>query len=245
MNPVIDLLRSHRSIRKFTEQAVDDGTLATLIEAGQTAATSSFIQACTVIQVKDRAKRLRLAELAGNQQYVESAAVFLVFCADFHRLGICCEIHQKPMLDGYTEQLITATVDTALFAQNTVIAAESLGLGCVYIGGIRNNPEAVSQLLELPHNTYPVFGLCMGYPAHNPETKPRLPLNVVLKQDCYSDSGDRQAIEHYDEAIRAYYRSRTGGKKDTAWSEQMASMLQKESRPHMKAFLQQHGFMLK
>lgn len=51
MNPTIELLNAHRSIRKFTSEPVDQATVETLIKAGQAAATSSFIQACTVIQV--------------------------------------------------------------------------------------------------------------------------------------------------------------------------------------------------
>ena len=44
---------------------------------------------------------------------------------------------------GFVQQFIIATVDVALTAQNAMIAAESLGLGGVFIGGIRNDPEKV------------------------------------------------------------------------------------------------------
>ncbi|MGB2131701.1 MAG: nitroreductase family protein, partial [Marinobacterium sp.] len=47
MNQMIDLLNTHRSIRKFTAEPVDQTTVNTLVKAGQAAATSSFIQACT------------------------------------------------------------------------------------------------------------------------------------------------------------------------------------------------------
>jgi nitroreductase len=57
MNPIIDLIRSHRSIRKFSGRAVDDETLKTIIEAAQCAATSHFVQAYTVIHVKDPRNR--------------------------------------------------------------------------------------------------------------------------------------------------------------------------------------------
>jgi len=245
MNQVIDLLQAHRSIRKFTETPVTQELLNTCIAAGQSAATSSFIQACTVIQVNDSNNRNALSEWAGNQQYVKAAPVFLVFCADMNRHKLSCEMHQAKMLSGFTEQFITATVDCALFAQNVAIAAESEGLGVVYIGGIRNKIDLVSQALELPDLTYPVFGMCIGYPDQDPEVKPRLPLEVVLKQDKYSDKSDADIIAEYDKTIKAYYQSRTGGQKDMTWSEQISGMLQKEARPHMLSFLKSRGFLHK
>ena len=245
MNAVIDLLNSHRSIRKFTSDAVDQETINSLIQAGQAAATSSFIQACSVIQVNDQQNRALLAEYAGGQAYVAEAPVFLVFCADMRRHQLACDMHDAPMQSGFTEQFITATLDVGLFAQNVAVAAESLDLGVVYIGGIRNRIADVAELLGLPDLVYPVFGLCIGHPDQNPEVKPRLPLEVVLKQDRYDDSQDQQRIAEYDQAVSEYYRTRTGGNKEMTWSEQISGMLTKEARPHMRAFLEGKGFMQK
>ena len=245
MNQVIRLLQSHRSIRQFTGQKIEQEVVEELVRAGQGAPTSSFIQACTVMQVNDRGDREKLAEYAGNQVYVAEAPVFLVFCADMQRHRLVCRMQNTEMLSGYTEQFITATVDCALFAQNILTAAESLGLGGVFIGGIRNQIDKVADLLGLPDLVYPVFGLCLGYPDQDPEVKPRLPLSVVLKQDRYDDSGDEQVIGEYDNAVQTYYRTRSGGTKDMTWTQQIAGLLQKESRPHMQGFLQKKGFLLK
>ncbi len=245
MNEVIRLLQSHRSVRKFTDQAITQDVLEELIKCGQSAATSSFIQACTVIQVEDKDAREQLVEYAGGQVYVASAARFLVFCADMKRHQLACDMHQADMLKGYTEQFITATVDCALFAQNVLTAAESMGIEGVYIGGIRNQIQAVTELLALPDLVYPVFGMCLGYPAQDPEVKPRLPLAVVLKKNRYDDSDDTASIAAYDEQVREYYRMRTGGSKDTAWSEQISDMLVKEARPHMLDYLKSRGYLLK
>ncbi|MFC6669415.1 oxygen-insensitive NADPH nitroreductase [Marinobacterium aestuariivivens] len=243
MNETIELLKSHRSIRKFKSDAIEQSLIDELVRAGQAAATSSFLQACTVIQVEDRDKRERLAACAGNQAYVATAPAFLVFCADMQRHRLCCEMHDADMQAGFTEQFITATADCALFAQNVAVAAESFGLGIVYIGGLRNRIDEVAELLELPDLVYPVFGLCLGHPAQNPEIKPRLPLEVVLKKDRYDSSRDRELICDYDDQVREYYRTRTGGTKEMSWSEQISGMLIKEARPHMLAFLQRKGFL--
>jgi len=245
MNEVTKLLKSHRSIRKFTDQAVSDDLINEIVSCGQAAATSSNIQATTVIRVRDSDKRAKLAEMAGGQRYVSSAAVFLVFCADLHRPQLACEMQGGDFSAGMTEHFIVATTDVALAAQNCVVAAESLGLGICYIGGLRNNPQGVSDLLGLPDQVYPLFGLCLGYPDQDPEVKPRLPLTTVLKEDSYLNADDVSGIEVYDEHIREYYKSRTGGKKASCWSEEMRTLVGKESRPFMRDFLTKRGFTMK
>jgi len=245
MNSTIELLRSHRSIRKFTPEPLAEGLLEQLCEAAQCAATSSFLQGATMVRVTSPEDRAVLARCAGGQGYVESAAEFLVLCADLKRAGNYCKKYDKPFEGHYTEQFIIATVDVALMAQNLVIAAESEGLGICYIGGLRNNPKEVSELLGLPRGVYPVFGLCLGYPDQDPEVKPRLPLSVILKQDRYNEEGDADSIAGYDEAIREYYATRTGGGHGISWTEQVATLLSEKSRPHMREFLAEQGFVFK
>ncbi len=245
MHDIVRLLQAHRSIRRFQSRGVPQALLEELVAAGQAASTSSFIQACTLIQVNDAGDRERLAEYAGGQAWVVSAPVFLVFCADMQRHRLACDMNGVEMQSGYTEQFITATVDCALFAQNTMVAAEAQGLGGVYIGGLRNRIAEVAELLALPELVYPVFGMCLGWPDQDPGVKPRLPLPVVLKQDRYDDSSDRERIAGYDRVIEAYYAARQDNSRRTTWSRQIAAMLEQEARPHMLPFLQGRGFLLK
>ncbi|MDB2390330.1 oxygen-insensitive NADPH nitroreductase [Alphaproteobacteria bacterium] len=245
MNPTIDILMAHKSIRKFTEEPIENDVLCTIVKAGQAAASSSFLQGVTIIRVTDMAKRKQLAAVAGNQAQIMSAPEFLVFCADLNRPIKCCEAHGGTPTKGFTEQFIISTVDTALYAQNVAVAAESMGLGICYIGAIRNDPTETSALLELPLNVYPVFGLCIGHPAENPEVKPRLPLSVVLKDNTYNASKEAEQIAAYDIVARDYYATRSGNKKSQSWSEQMTGLLGKESRPHMRQFLANQGFEMK
>jgi len=245
MNSVMQLLRSHRSIRKFTDQPVGDALIGDVVRCGQSAATSSNLQATTVIRVRNPDTRRTIARLAGDQEYVSTAGAFLVFCADLNRSRQACAMQGGEFVTGMTEHFIIATIDVALFAQNCAIAAESAGLGICYIGGIRNDPAQVTELLDLPDQVYPVFGFCLGYPAQDPEIKPRLPLDVVLKEERYRDTGDVDGIRHYDERLRQYYRTRTGGTKDSNWSLEMRDLVGKESRPHMRGFLKTRGFTMR
>jgi len=66
MNNVIELLKSHRSVRNFTPEPVGDQTVNMIIEGAGCAATSNFIQAYTVIRVRNDKKRKQIAELVGS-----------------------------------------------------------------------------------------------------------------------------------------------------------------------------------
>jgi nitroreductase len=242
VNQTHEILRSHRTIRAYTDEPVDDETVHQIVRCATAAATSSNLQATTVIRVRDHATRERIAEVAGGQRHIVTCGAFLVWCADVRRSGLAASTAGTPPVTGMTEQFVIATVDVALAAQNAVIAAESLGLGICYIGAIRNDPAVVSELLELPDDVYPVFGLCIGHPAEDPEVKPRLPLGAVLMEEVYSDDGQGGHIAEYDETMRGYYRTRSGGTKESCWSEEMARLVGTERRPHMRGFLAERGF---
>ncbi|MEZ9596588.1 oxygen-insensitive NADPH nitroreductase [Shewanella sp. 10N.261.52.F9] len=236
MNQTIETILQHRSIRHFTEQAIEADKLDLILQCANAASSSSFIQCTSVIRITNQDKRSKIAELAGGQSYVETAAEFLVFCADFNRH---LQVSPNAQL-GFTEQTLIGAIDTGLMGQNALLAAESMGLGGVYIGGIRNDPYKVTQLLDLPQYVVPLFGMCIGYPAKVPEKKPRLPLSIVVHQECYQVI-DRSELAQYDQHIRDYYAARSSNNRQISWSEQVSATLDKESRPFMQAFLESQG----
>lgn len=244
MNQVIDLLKNHRSIRKFKQDPISNEKVLTIVEAAGSAATSNFIQAYSVIRVTNKASRKQLSELAGSQTWVEESPVFLVFCADLKRAEDACLFENEEMVSGFTEQLLVATVDVSLAAENAMIAAESLGLGGVFIGGIRNDPEKVCELLKIPKHVYPVFGMCLGVPDEKPEQKPRLPVNVILSEDYYQETNQTD-LKKYNETCRDYYQTRSKGSREESWTRQISNMMSVPSRTHMKAFLKKKGFDIK
>lgn len=242
MNPVIDTLMSHRSIRKFTAAPISDETLTLLLRAGQAASSSSFIQAYSIIDIQDPQIRAELQACTGNQAWVGQAARFLVFCADFKRLKQAAQHNGVSPDLGFTEQLLLGSIDAALVGQNVLVAAESLSLGGVFIGAIRNQPERVAELLKLPEQVYAVFGMCLGHPDQDPGLKPRLPLEQVLHTNHYDEQLYIKQADVYDKITRDYYRERTGGQVTSGWSQQMAEKFEAEKRPHMLKFLQAKGF---
>ncbi|MCK9860599.1 oxygen-insensitive NADPH nitroreductase [Paenibacillus sp. ATY16] len=243
MNEMIALLKQHRSIRKFTKDPVTEQQLDAILTAAQQASTSSNMQAYSVIGITDMELRRELAKLAGNQAYIEESPVFLVWCADLYRWEQAAKRHYDDEMPSTTENFIIGTVDAALAAQNAAIAAESLGLGIVYIGGIRNQPEQVSEFLQLPQHVYPVFGMCIGVPDQSPLNRPRLPRQAVYFENTYKQCAIDSAIDTYDETLSAYMKARSNGKANRAWSQAMAGKAG-PVRIHMRSFLEKQGFKL-
>ncbi|MFD7525404.1 oxygen-insensitive NADPH nitroreductase [Paenibacillus chitinolyticus] len=243
MNSVINLLTRHRSIRKFKPDPIPGDQLQAIIASAQMASTSSSVQAYTIIAATDPALKKELARLAGNQAYVEQCGLFLVFCADLNRLRKATE-QSGEVFHQNTESFLVASMDAALAAQNAAIAAESLGLGICYIGGIRNNPDGVAEALKLPELVYPVFGMCVGVPDQEPSLRPRLPQTAVLHENGYQSERSDEGVRRYDETTRKYYEERTGGKQSITWSRSMADKYRQPVRAHLKPFLEKQGFRL-
>ncbi|HDS1743921.1 MULTISPECIES: oxygen-insensitive NADPH nitroreductase [Pseudomonas] len=232
-NETIDQLLEHRSVRAFTDQPLPDGTIEALIAAAQSASTSSNLQVWSVVAVQDFDRKSRLSKLAGNQTYIHQAPLFLVWLADLSKASRVAEQHGVELEAlPYLESLLLGTIDAALAAQNAVVALESLGLGSVYIGGIRNDIEGVAKELRLPPQVYPVFGLCVGYPSTErpAKVKPRLPQEAVLYHEVYSAVGEQNVIAEYDERLGAFYDRE--GMKAGSWSEQVVSRLSNVSSLH-------------
>lgn len=234
----------HRSVRRFLDRPLDPGQLETLIRCGQAAATSSFIQAYSVVQVTRPEARAAIAAAAGGQAWIEQAAEFLVFCADLRRLDAACRRADRGPLEGFTEHALAAVVDVALMAQNVLLAAESQGLGGVFIGGIRNDPQVVVDQLQLPSLVTPVFGMCLGWPDEDNPVKPRMPVAFVLHRDRYQDVPAAD-MATYDAQMADYYATRGSNVKLSDWSTAVAAAMQGKKREHMLAFLRDRGFFVR
>ncbi|MGG3805077.1 oxygen-insensitive NADPH nitroreductase [Metabacillus fastidiosus] len=245
MSYTIKKLLDHRSIRKFKSDPVSEEQLREILNAAQAASTSNNMQAYSIITVRDYKLKEQLAELSGNQQSIKNCPLFLVWCADLYRTNVALsEKYPHIQAAGSVEHLISSTVDTSLAAQNAVIAAESLGLGIVYIGGIRNDIDQVAKLLNLPKLVYPVFGLCIGVPNEEPVLRPRLSHQIVVHENYYNSHNYKEFIQKYDSVNKEYTKRRSNGKESGSWTSKLAEKLSRPRRENLKNGLANRGFYL-
>ncbi|WP_030144350.1 NADPH-dependent oxidoreductase [Glycomyces sp. NRRL B-16210] len=208
-NEVLRVQLAHRSVRLFGPREVTEAELEALVTAAQSAPTSSNLQPWSVVAVRDPERKARLAELARSQKFIDQAPLFLVWVADLDRARRLAE-REGTGVDAvdYLETTAIGFIDTALAAQNAVVAAESLGLGTVFVGAIRNRPLEVAEELGLPPHAVAVFGLAVGEPdpAEQADVKPRLPREAVLHREVYDAAASDAHLPVYDERLAAYNR---------------------------------------
>ncbi|MDF2923470.1 MAG: nitro/flavin reductase family protein [Paenibacillaceae bacterium] len=244
MNETIRTLLNHRSIRLYEDKPLTDEEIHLIVRSAQAAASSSFVQAYTIIGIKDKNMKIQLSALAGNQPYVAANGHLFVFCLDFHRLELAAQLEKVPPEEieitlSSTEKFMVGVIDATLAAQNAVVAAESLGLGTVYIGGLRNHLPEVNELLGIPSRVVPLFALCVGYPVDLSQKKSRLPLDSIYHEEQYNRNEDLELgrLAQYNEEISAYYRERTEGVRTERWTAAIAKQLRSPKRLYLKDYL--------
>jgi nitroreductase len=187
-----------RTQRRHADRAVPDALVRLLLAAAFSASSKSDFQQASVIWLKDRARRDRLAALFPDMPWIGTAPIFLVFLGDARRLERIGTLRGKPQDNGALEGFFNAAIDGALALQTCILAAETLGLGTCPISVLRNHIVVVAEILGLPDKVFPVAGLCLGYPAQSGFVSMRLPFEATVHIDRYDDSGLAEAVDLYD-----------------------------------------------
>lgn len=243
MNNTVQLLQNHTSIRSFTNQPLTEEQRDAIFNAANQTSSFSLLQAVSIIRITDSSLRKKVMELSVNQPYIEEAAEFWIFCADFNR-----NHHIAPEVDlEYIEFLLIGSFDAGLMAQNALTAAESMGLGGVYIGGVRSNITELTEVLNLPKHVVPLVGLCIGHPkGEKPGLKPRLPQSLVMFDNQYQ-AVDEEKLKSYDQQMREYYENRSVNapftvRKVKGWTDHIEDHLERSKQPFMLSYLNKQGF---
>lgn len=244
MNQFVEKMKEHVSVRDFEPTLLDEATKKDLISAAQSGSSSDFVQAFSIIEVSDEKLRQELGKLAHCESYVSQTGVFYVFVADLYRQSTMLTA-TGASLDGLknSEALLIATVDTTIAAQNMAVAAEMMGLGVCYIGGIRNDIQRVAELLHLPAFTVPLYGMTIGKSRSKNQVKPRLPRKNQVSQNYY-DQKLLTELSDYDDIVKNYYVTRQTNAQEITWSAKNVDFWNHVRRPNVAAFLKKQGFKL-
>ena len=201
---------AHRTIRAYKDQPLTEEEVTTLMDVARHTATSSFLQACTILHITDPTVREAIGAASGQPYVGGTKGDLFIFVADLYRNSrIRAEQGVSSEALGSINLFLTALEDALLAAQNVVVAAESMGLGTVYLGSILADPRGVVDALELPELTFPVLGLLVGHPGQ----KPRMPLSVMSAENTYPRvESYTQTLADYDREVTEYYDLRAGAR---------------------------------
>ncbi len=235
----------HRTIREFKDEELEEEIFDQLMEVARRTASSTGMQASSIIRVTDQAVKKEIADVC-NQEYVARAPELLIFIVDQRRNYQILK-EKDACIDNIRtmNHFFASYTDTCLMAQNVVNAAESLDLGTVYLGSILNDSSKMCEILDLPELTFPVLGLGIGYPNQTPQLKPRMDMNLRVFENKYKTySNFLDEIEDYDDEMTNYYDLRDANRRVDCFSDQVVTRYKSSpiKRQEMLKAIRNQGF---
>ncbi|WP_273429429.1 NADPH-dependent oxidoreductase [Chitinibacter tainanensis] len=242
MNATLELMHQHRSVRSYTEQAIEPAVLDAILDAAYKGPTSINGQQVSLVVVQDAARRAKIAEIAGGQPWIAQAPVFVTVVIDFHKTSQALAKHGiEHVIQQSVEGFGVGAVDAGIALGNLMTAARAAGLGVVPIGGIRRDPQAMIDLLQLPANTFPIAGVVIDHVATDSPLKPRLPRASFVHHETYQAADLPAHIDAYDQTLSEFWQSigRGDGK---PWSANTAQFYSQFYFPQVAPVARKQGF---
>lgn len=218
MNAIIQSLFNRKSVRAFEEKIISDEDKRLILTAAMEAPTAGNQQLYTILDITDQTLKEKLVETCDHQPMIAKAKMVLIFCADCRKwydayLAVGCQTRKPGVGD-----LLLATTDAMIAAQNAVTAAESLGIGSCYIGDILENYEEQRQLLNLPEYVVPVGMVIFGYPTQQQLNRPK-PKRVDMKYIVHENGYRAMSAQQLEEM----WTPGTGERGYAAWMQAFCS----------------------
>lgn len=216
MNETIKELFERKSVRVFENREIPFKDKQLILEAAMMAPTAGNQQLYTILDITDQSLKEQLAETCDHQPFIARAKMVLVFCADCQKWYDAFNATDCSPRHPGVGDLMLAVTDTAIAAQNAVVAAQCLGIGSCYIGDIMENCEIHKEILNLPSYVIPAVMVVFGYPTQQQKErqKPeRVKLKHIVHENTYRrmDARELQTMleykaigKSYDEWIKAF-----------------------------------------
>jgi len=199
-NQTLKLLIQRASCRSFSDKKIPSDILQFILEAGIHSPSGGNLQPYSIIKIEREKIKQKLSELCGKQGFIAKAPTNLLFCIDFHRLERWAKLKIAPFTATSSfRHFWISFQDTLICAQNICTAADSLGLGSVYVGTVLECFRELRGLFELPDGVFPVVLLCLGYPKVKPKPARKLGVEVIVHQEKYHDLKNQELVKALDE----------------------------------------------
>lgn len=150
---MLDLIKSRKSVRNYSEREISDEDLRKILEAGRLAPSWMNVQSWKFILIKSQENKDLLSKLAIGQQHVKSAKALIVCVADLNAWEEAKITHIKnPALNPALQcenALLIRTLEQVIYPVSyMMLEAESLGISSCIIGAFG------SEITEIEQETY-------------------------------------------------------------------------------------------
>lgn len=249
MKTVKESLLERTSVRRYEREAIPQETMDFIFEAIRNTPTSYNGQQFSVIDIDDQPLKEELYMLTGQKQ-LKTCNRLLIFLSDYNKITLLAEkkgLNVPPFTDTM-DGVTIGIIDASLAMMSAVVAAQSAGLGSNCVGYLRTvDPKKVAEILKLPKGVFVVCGLALGIPREQPDLKPKQPLSVMVHKNCYNQDNEAllDELEKYDEVVKHYNRTRSGGTTDNDWVAHILSYYDHAMEYRILDYLKDQGYDVK
>ncbi|MDE6443370.1 MAG: nitroreductase family protein [Muribaculaceae bacterium] len=221
MQSVEKSLLERTSVRRYEREVIPEETMNFIFDAIRNTPTSYNGQQFSVIDIDDQALKEELYALT-NQKQLKTCNRLLIFCSDYNKITLLAERKgiDVPKFTNTMDGVIIGIIDASLAMMSAVVAAQAAGLGSNCVGYLRTvDPAKVAELLHLPKGVFVVCGLALGIPREHPDLKPKQSNDTVFFKNRYCENQTKLVddLEKYDEIVKHYNATRSGGTTDNDW----------------------------
>ncbi len=175
-----DAVRLRRSVRKYVDRPVEPDKLRLILEAARLAPSARNRQPWRFVVVTDEGVRREVYEASREQSFILEAPV-LIAAVGYPSDYVCSNGNVAHM------------VDIGIAGEHIALAATALGLGSCWIAAF--DQERMRKALNVPENAQIVAIFTIGYPAEEPQPKPRKPLREIVHQDLWGEKPPHWLVE--------------------------------------------------
>jgi nitroreductase len=201
-NETMKLLIERASCRNFSDKKISPDVLDLILAAGTHAPTAGNLQPYSIIKIENKETKQKLAEKC-EQRFIGKAPVLFLFCIDWHRIERWATLEIAPFTATSSfRHFWTSFQDTIICAQNICTAADSMGLGSVYIGTVLEFFSDIRDMFKLPKGVFPVVLICMGYPKTRPPPQKKLGFDVIGHSERYREMDNQKLINTFNEKYK-------------------------------------------
>ncbi len=183
-NDIVEIMMSRRSIRRYTNESVEDSLIKKILTAAIWAPSAHNRQPWRFVVVTDSVVKRRLVSEMGKRlrkdleaDQIDQAIIETDVARSFKRITsapvlvlismskIDMDIYQD--LQRQENETIMAIQSTAMAGQNLMLAAHSFGIGTCWLCAPLFCPGVVKEVLNLPQDWEPQGLITMGFPAES------------------------------------------------------------------------------
>ncbi|GGO34861.1 nitroreductase family protein [Deinococcus humi] len=223
MQTVANTLAGHRSIRQFKPDEVPQTTIDEVLqEAIAGTSSSGNLNSYSLIVTRDPARKQRLYELHGEQEFVLQAPLVITFCADWYRTRQWLKLRgARDNFNNFLGYQVAAN-EAMLISQSVTLGFEARGYGICYMGTTLQAMGQIADYLGLPETCLPITTIAVGVPDEQPERRERLPMRAYVHDEVYQ----KPSAAELDDLYRA--------REESGWQRYM-------SMPRLKAMCEEGG----